>query len=169
VSDDYHPDQEQSSGTQVAAEAAVAHPDVAGVVLASPTVDPVARGTVRLLVRWRLDSRLEPRGLSESHRPEWKRVGKRRLLHAFRAHLRHTIEEPLSRLTTPLLVIRGRDDRMSTQARGQRLAALSPAGSTSRCPARTRSCGVTRTCGRRRCAGSPRGCADLTLVQALPG
>src|SRR3954454_16963938 len=39
-----------SSGTQVAAEAAVGHPDVTGVVLASPTVDPVARDVVRLLV-----------------------------------------------------------------------------------------------------------------------
>jgi pimeloyl-ACP methyl ester carboxylesterase len=117
-----------SSGTQVAAEAAVGHQDVAGVVLASPTVDPVARGAVRLLVRWRLDGRYEPPGLSESHRPEWKRAGFRRLLHAFRAHLDHVMEEPVSRLTVPLLVIRGRDDRISTSPWARRLTELAPAG-----------------------------------------
>jgi len=57
-----------SSGTQVAARGAVGHPGVVGVVLASPTVDPVARGPVRLFVRWQLDGRREPAGLTESHR-----------------------------------------------------------------------------------------------------
>ncbi|MET9520522.1 hypothetical protein [Streptomyces sp. NPDC002994] len=37
--------------------AAVAHPGVAALVLASPTVDPVSSGWVRLLIRWQLDGR----------------------------------------------------------------------------------------------------------------
>lgn len=69
-----------SSGTQVAAEAAAGHPGVAGLVLASPTVDPAARGLIRLLVRWQLNGRHEPPGLTESHKPEWKRAGARRLI-----------------------------------------------------------------------------------------
>jgi pimeloyl-ACP methyl ester carboxylesterase len=117
-----------SSGTQVAAEAAAGHPGVARVVLASPTVDPAARGLVRVLVRWRLDGRTEPPGLSESHKPEWKRAGARRLVHLVRAHLRHTIEEPVSRLAVPVLVIRGVDDRLSTPSWGRQLAALPPGG-----------------------------------------
>jgi pimeloyl-ACP methyl ester carboxylesterase len=117
-----------SSGTQVAAEAAAGHPAVAGLVLASPTVDPAARGLARLLVRWRLDGRYEPPGLTESHKPEWKRAGPRRLVHLVRAHLRHGIEDPLSRLTVPLLVLRGADDRLSTPAWANRLTALVPEG-----------------------------------------
>jgi pimeloyl-ACP methyl ester carboxylesterase len=117
-----------SSGTQVAAEAAAAHPDVAGLVLASPTVDPAARGLARLLVRWRLDGRHEPPGLTESHRPEWRRAGPRRLVHLVRAHLHHALEDPLRRVTVPLLVLRGTDDRLSTQAWANRLTTLVPDG-----------------------------------------
>lgn len=117
-----------SSGTQVAAQAALGHPAVHGVVLASPTVDPVARGPLRLLIRWRLDGRREPPGLTESHRPEWKRAGLRRMLHLARVHLDHAIEEPVAGLNVPLLVIRGRDDVISTSRWGRQLAALPPAG-----------------------------------------
>ena len=117
-----------SSGTQVAAEAAAGHPAVAGLVLASPTVDPVARGLVRLLVRWRLDGRHEPPGLSESHKPEWKRAGARRLVHTVRVHRDHVLEDPLRRLTAPLLVLRGTDDRLSTPDWGRRLTTIVPDG-----------------------------------------
>ncbi|GAA3756179.1 pimeloyl-ACP methyl ester carboxylesterase [Spinactinospora alkalitolerans] len=117
-----------SSGTQVAARAAVGHPDVAGVVLAGPTVDPAARGLLRLLVRWRLDGRREPPGLGESHRPEWRRAGVRRLLHVVLVHLDDPIEEPVGRLEVPLLVIRGEDDRVSSEAWARRLAAMRPDG-----------------------------------------
>jgi pimeloyl-ACP methyl ester carboxylesterase len=117
-----------SSGTQVASEAAARHPGVAALVLASPTVDPVARGLVRLLVRWRLDGRYEPPGLSESHKPEWKRAGIRRLVHTVQTHRRHVLEDPLRRLTVPLLVLRGRDDRLSTPDWAHRLAALASDG-----------------------------------------
>lgn len=112
-----------SSGTQVAASAAEGHPDVAGVVLASPTVDPVARGRLRLLVRWRWDSRYEPPGLNDVHLPEWKRAGPRRLLHIVKIHLHDALEDSVARLTVPLLVIRGEQDRISTSTWGRALAA----------------------------------------------
>jgi pimeloyl-ACP methyl ester carboxylesterase len=38
------------------------------------------------------------------------------------------MEEPVSRLTVPLLVIRGREDRISTPEWGRRLAELAPVG-----------------------------------------
>ncbi|NGO12615.1 alpha/beta hydrolase [Streptomyces sp. HC44] len=117
-----------SSGTQVAARAAVGHPDVVGVVLASPTVDPIARSLPRLLLRWRLDSRHEPSGLSESHRPEWKRAGIRRMLHIALVHRADKLEESVARLRVPLLVIRGREDRISTARWGRQLADLVPDG-----------------------------------------
>jgi pimeloyl-ACP methyl ester carboxylesterase len=117
-----------SSGTQVAARAAVDHPDVVGVVLASPTVDPMARSLPRLLLRWRLDSRHEPSGLSENHRPEWKRAGIRRMVHIALVHRADRLEDAVARLRVPLLVIRGREDRISTARWGRELAKLVPDG-----------------------------------------
>ncbi len=117
-----------SSGTQVAARAGPSHPDVLGVVLASPTVDPAARGLLRLLVRWRLDGRREPPGLSQSHRQEWKRAGPRRLIHLVRAHLHDALENSVARLEVPLLVIRGKDDAIGTRAWARELASLVPDG-----------------------------------------
>jgi pimeloyl-ACP methyl ester carboxylesterase len=117
-----------SSGTQVAAEAAAGNPGVAGLVLASPTVDPVARGLIRLIVRWRQDGRYEPPGLTESHKPEWKRAGARRLVHLVRAHLHHALEDALRPATAPLLILRGVDDRLSTSEWARQLTTLVPDG-----------------------------------------
>jgi pimeloyl-ACP methyl ester carboxylesterase len=118
-----------SSGTQVAAEAALTEPDgVAGVVLAGPTVDPVARGTVRVLARWWRDQNREPTSLDECHRPERRRVGYRRLFHLLRVHLQHDLERPVAALTVPVLVIRGEDDVISTPEWGRHLAALAADG-----------------------------------------
>jgi pimeloyl-ACP methyl ester carboxylesterase len=117
-----------SSGTPVAARAASAGPDVAGVVLASPTVDPVARNLLKLFVRWRLDGRHEPPGLKESHLPEWRRAGPRRLVHLVWTHLHDRLEDSVSRLEVPLLVIRGRQDVIGTEGWARELAALLPDG-----------------------------------------
>jgi pimeloyl-ACP methyl ester carboxylesterase len=103
-----------SSGTQVAAEAAPAHPLVAGLMLASPTMDPAMRPFPRLALRFVQNARIEPPGLAKLHVPEWRRAGPRRLVHLVRASLRHDIERPLRRLTVPLLVLRGADDILST-------------------------------------------------------
>ena len=81
-----------SSGTQVAAAAAAARPDlVAATVLASPTVDPRARSVPKALYYWRRDSQYPMPGLSESHKPEWKRAGLPRIVHLLRAHLRYRL------------------------------------------------------------------------------
>jgi pimeloyl-ACP methyl ester carboxylesterase len=107
-----------SSGTQVAARAAVLAEarglNVVGVVLASPTIAPIARPLPRLLLRWQLDGRHEPPGLSESHIREWRRAGLRGLLHLVRVHLRDRIEETVPALGVPVLVLRGTQDRLTT-------------------------------------------------------
>jgi pimeloyl-ACP methyl ester carboxylesterase len=114
-----------SSGTQVAAQAALRRPGaVAGLVLASPTIDPVARSWPALFVRWRLDGRREPPGLSESHRPEWRRAGLRRLLHTVRIHLADRLEDTVAALALPVLVLRGVEDRLSTREWAQSLGPL---------------------------------------------
>lgn len=112
-----------SSGTQVAARAATRRPDAtAALVLASPTVDPAARSWLRLFVRWRLDGRHEPPGLSESHVPEWRRAGPRRLVHLVREHLRDDLEASVAAVRAPILILRGREDRLLTRPWAYHLA-----------------------------------------------
>jgi pimeloyl-ACP methyl ester carboxylesterase len=105
-----------SSGTQVAARAAARHPPaVHAVVLASPTIDPRYRGWVRLFIAWQLDGRREPPGLTESHKPEWKRAGIRRLVHVVRIHLADHLEDVVPQLRVPVLVLHGDHDRVCTE------------------------------------------------------
>jgi pimeloyl-ACP methyl ester carboxylesterase len=118
-----------SSGTQVAAHAAALRPErVVALVLASPTVDPIGRSMGRLLLRWRLDARREPDELGHSHGPEWLRAGPRRLLHIVRAHLADHLEDVLKEMPVPVLVLRGRDDRLLTERWARELARTTPRG-----------------------------------------
>jgi pimeloyl-ACP methyl ester carboxylesterase len=119
----------QSSGTQVAAEAALRAPEhVVGVVLVGPTVDPAARRVAPVLRRWWIDRSREPVSLDEVHAPERKRVGFRRLWHVLRVHLDHAIEEPVLALRVPVLVIAGRDDPISPPSWARRLAMIAAEG-----------------------------------------
>jgi pimeloyl-ACP methyl ester carboxylesterase len=111
-----------SSGTQVAAEAGRRSGDVAGVVLASPVFDPAFGGLVRVLWRWLLDLTREPASLERVNRPERKRAGLRRLAHVLRVHLHHSLPDAVGALRVPVLVIRGRDDALSTRRWAYRLA-----------------------------------------------
>jgi pimeloyl-ACP methyl ester carboxylesterase len=115
-----------SSGTQVAARAAQQAEarglDVVGVVLASPTLAPIARPLPRLVLRWQLDGRHEPPGLTGSHVREWRRAGLRGLVHLVRVHLRDRIEEVVPALHVPVLVLRGDQDRLTTPDWARRLA-----------------------------------------------
>jgi pimeloyl-ACP methyl ester carboxylesterase len=118
-----------SSGTQVAARAAAARPDlVAATVLASPTVDPKARSIPKALYYWRRDSRYPMPGLSESHRPEWRRAGAAQIVHLLRAHLRDHLEDVVPRLRGPLLVMLGEQDRLCTEQWARHLADLASDG-----------------------------------------
>jgi CBS domain-containing protein len=118
-----------SSGTQVAARAAALRPAaVIGLVLASPTVAPIARPLPRLLLRWRLDSLHEPPGLTGTHLREWRRAGLRGLAHLVRVHLRDRIEDAVPEVAAPVLVLRGDRDRLTTTAWAAGLAEAARAG-----------------------------------------
>lgn len=118
-----------SSGTQVAAHAAAARPDlVAATVLASPTVDPSARSVPKALFQWRRDARYPMPGLSESHKPEWRRAGFRQLVHLLRAHLRDRLEDVVPRLRGPVLVMLGQEDRLCTERWARELVDLAENG-----------------------------------------
>ena len=104
-----------SSGTHVAAEAALRRPGVVtGVVLASPVFDPTFRTLPHTLWRWALDLTREPRSLERVNRPERGRAGLRRLLHVLHEHRGYDLPAAIAALTAPVLVIRARDDALST-------------------------------------------------------
>lgn len=118
-----------SSGTQVAAHAATMRQSAVGALfLASPTVDPTARSWLRLFVRWRLNGRHEASGLTQSHWPEWRRAGLRRLIHIVRIHLGDRLEDVVPHLPMPVLVLRGRQDRLLTDEWAHELTHLAPRG-----------------------------------------
>jgi pimeloyl-ACP methyl ester carboxylesterase len=112
-----------SSGTQDAAHAAVCRPDlVAGLVLASPTLDPKARSWLRMLFWWKVDGRYPTPGLNDIHTPDRRRAGPRRLLHVIHVHLGDHLEESIPLLRMPVLVLRGDSDRLCTEAWARGLA-----------------------------------------------
>ncbi|MFF5292032.1 alpha/beta fold hydrolase [Paractinoplanes globisporus] len=119
-----------SSGTQVAAEAARRRPgDVTAVVLASPVFDPAYRRLAPVLWRWALDLTREPSSLERANRPERKRAGLRRLLHVLHEHRHYNLPDAVADLRVPVLVLRGRDDALTTPGWPRRLAALAAEGS----------------------------------------
>lgn len=115
-----------SAGCQVAARAAVGHPLVSGVVLASPTVDPDARSLLRLARRWRRDGSREPGGLTRSHLPEWWRAGPHRLLRLVQLCIADDIAESVRAIDVPLLGLYGRDDAISDEQWVRDLVQLAP-------------------------------------------
>lgn len=118
-----------SSGTQVAAHAARLRQSTVGALfLASPTVDPAARSWLRLFVRWRLNGRREAPGLTQSHLPEWRRAGLRRLVHIVRVHLGDRLEDVVPQLPMPVLILRGEQDRLLGREWAHELARLAPRG-----------------------------------------
>jgi pimeloyl-ACP methyl ester carboxylesterase len=118
-----------SSGTQVAARVAVRRPrDVRALVLASPTIDPRFRSLRRVLLAWRRNHALEPPSLDAQHTSERQRAGLRRVRHALSAHLADALEDVVPQVQVPVLVLRGDQDRLCTQAWARELAALAPDG-----------------------------------------
>lgn len=118
-----------SSGTQVAAHAALRRPQaVRAVVLASPTIDPRFRGWVRVLLAWHRDNRREPPDLDEAHKPERQRAGIRRVVHALRVHLADHLEDVVPQLRVPLLVLHGDQDRLCTERWARQLCHLAADG-----------------------------------------
>jgi pimeloyl-ACP methyl ester carboxylesterase len=113
-----------SAGTQIAARVAAAGgaSGVRGLVLASPTIDPVARSWPRLCARFLRDGRHETAGLTRCHLPEWRRAGIRRLYRLTADTLADRLEVTLARVEVPVLVLRGAGDRLSTRRWARELA-----------------------------------------------
>ena len=102
-----------SSSCQIVAEAAAIAPDrVAGLVLIGPTTDPTGRIWRRLATRWLATAVHEDPRMVPSLIRQYARTGLLSILRSMEAARRHDIDAALARAEVPLLVVRGRHDRI---------------------------------------------------------
>lgn len=119
-----------SASCQVAAHLAALAPErVAGLVLVGPTTDPRARSWPRLAARWLATARHEtPRQVPALLR-QYRRTTLRTMARAMKAARREDILETLTRTDVPVLVLRGRHDRICPDAWAESVASRGGANS----------------------------------------
>ncbi|MQA82711.1 MAG: alpha/beta fold hydrolase [Streptosporangiales bacterium] len=111
-----------SYGTQVVLRAAAASDErLRAVVLASPTVDPAYRTMHRLLGRWLISDRREPRELHRSQLPDARHADLRRVTAMLVSMLTDAPEHWASRIAAPLTVVMGERDLLARPAWGRQL------------------------------------------------
>ncbi len=117
-----------STGAQAALRAATAGPGrLAALVLSGVTFPPDARRLPALLARvLRTTAHERPRELPAVLPEYWR--GRRRLPELLRSALADRPEDAVGRVRVPLLVVRGRQDRLCDQRWAERLAAAAPHG-----------------------------------------
>jgi pimeloyl-ACP methyl ester carboxylesterase len=118
-----------SVGCQIAVDLAVRYPErVACLILAGPTFDPNARGALPQIARWLRNAPYEELSqLPLSVRDYWQ-CGARRLIGTLHHALQDRIEEKLSRVQVPTLVVRGGQDPIVPQRWAEEAARLLPRG-----------------------------------------
>lgn len=105
-----------SSSCQIVAEAAASAPErVTGLVLIGPTTDPSARTWWRMAVRWLATAVHERPWMIPSLVRQYARTGPISMVRSMDAARRHDIAPALSAISVPLLVLRGRHDRIAGQ------------------------------------------------------
>jgi 2-hydroxy-6-oxonona-2,4-dienedioate hydrolase len=119
-----------SFGCQVTLMLAQRRPDLVGsLVLLGPTVDPRYRSWWLHAIRLALDSMREPPALWRILVSDYARMGFQRLAATARGALEDRPEERLSALSTPVLVIRGERDAITTPEWASSCASRAPHGS----------------------------------------
>jgi pimeloyl-ACP methyl ester carboxylesterase len=116
-----------SLGSQVAVDLAARHPAaVDRLVLIGPTVDPEARSATRLALRWARNApRSSPR-LAPTIVHDFIDAGPWRSVRTFRRALEDPVEEKLSEIEAPTLVVRPERDHLVPEAWTKRVAELIP-------------------------------------------
>ncbi len=125
-----------SSSCQVVVEAALRSPDrVVGLVLVGPTTDPRAATWPRLAGRWLRTAARERPGQVPLLARDYARTGLVRMGRVMDAARRHRIDDALGRVRCPVLVVRGRHDRIAPADWTAALAAAAPRGRAATLPA----------------------------------
>jgi pimeloyl-ACP methyl ester carboxylesterase len=118
-----------SASCQIVAAAAARDPGrVAGLVLVGPTTDPRAGGWPALAARWLRTAGHERPGQVPQLIRAYARTGLGSMARGMDAARRHRIERPLAAVACPVLVVRGRHDRIAPASWTAAVAAAAPAG-----------------------------------------
>jgi pimeloyl-ACP methyl ester carboxylesterase len=118
-----------SMGCQVIADLAVRHPGrVERAVLQGPTMDPLGRSAPRQVGRFLLDVPREPLSLVSIELLDCFSAGTRRAWRTFRYALEDRIEEKLTQMRVPTLVVHGSRDPIVPQRWAEEVAGLLPMG-----------------------------------------
>jgi pimeloyl-ACP methyl ester carboxylesterase len=118
-----------SFGCQVVTEVALRAPEqVVGLVLMGPTTDPTAASWSAQIVRWVRNSVHEPPQLGPLIMRDYFDAGSRRVLGTFSTTLHDRLDERLSHIDVPTLVIRGARDAIVPQAWAEEVTRLLPHG-----------------------------------------
>lgn len=112
----------QVTAVAVAAAAQTDRRPVRRLMLVSPTVDPAARTTARLVGRWMAGGRAEPGRLLIDQLPDWWRAGRRRITGVVRSALSIEIEHVLDPLPVPTDVVHAEHDQITSHSYAARLA-----------------------------------------------
>jgi pimeloyl-ACP methyl ester carboxylesterase len=114
-------------------------PRIRRLMLISPTVDPTARRTSRLIGRWLAGGRVEPLSLLPEQAPDWWRAGPRRLARIVRSATTMDIERVLPAITVPVDIVHAERDLITSHAYSAQLAASHPDARLILLPAATHS------------------------------
>ena len=118
-----------SMGCQVAVRLAIAQPDrVSRLILQGMTIDPDARSAGKQMARLLADGFVEPPSLLPVVVRDYLRVGFRGLWDTLQHSLDDPIEQNLTRLDVPTLVVRGERDPIVPQRWAETSARLVPDG-----------------------------------------
>jgi pimeloyl-ACP methyl ester carboxylesterase len=119
----------------VTAAAAMAPERVAGLVLVGPTTDPRGRGRLALAARWLRTAGHERPGQVPQLVHDYARTGLGGMARGMGAARGHRIERALAAVGRPVLVVRGRHDRIAPHDWAVALAAAAPQGRALTLPA----------------------------------
>ena len=124
-----------SLGCQVVLDLAWRRPPLAdALVLIGPSVDPRFRSPLRQFATMAVDLVREPPALWALVARDYLVAGPRGVLAAATSALEDRPEEKLPGITSPVLVIRGEHDALTTRAWAQRCAELAPLGAFAAVP-----------------------------------
>lgn len=116
-----------SASCQVVVHAARRHPDrVAGLVLVGPTTDPRAPGWPALARRWLATARHEPPRQVPALVRQYARTGAMTMYRTMDAARHDDVRRPLAGAGGPVLVVRGRHDRICPGDWADHLVTVAP-------------------------------------------
>lgn len=124
-----------SLGCQIIVEFATRYSSfIEAAVLAGPTMDPQARTAPKQVGRWLVDWTRERPSLAAAHARDYYEAGLPRAWQTFRYALEDQIEDKLSSLSRPTLVVRGSKDPIVPQRWAEEVTSALPHGRLSIIP-----------------------------------